>query len=336
MLGEGGFGKVRMVQKRIDGMKYALKGCALERDEGLVDLHLREVKTMSKLSSSKVVRYFDSWIEDMTDDVVEGFFGGELKRIEMKNTKKDGTLVLFMQLELCDTDLKKWIKEPRTLAEKWDMTQQIAEGLHFIHSRGLVHRDMKPANVLINVDKRGQPHAKIADLGLAKFRRNRPLRSREASVFSQPETSQFHGEKRPNMTKMVGTMLYGAPEQMTSRDYNNKVDMYALGIILFEMFSQFSSRSERHAGVLKLRKRRKCYFRDAPDVADLIMQLLHRDPRMRPSAHDILISQELPFGKPNDLTPAQSAYMEREILKVSLGTNSRSRRGSQSKSRSES
>jgi len=72
LLGEGGFGKVRMVQKRIDGMKYALKGCALERDENLVDLHLREVKTMSKLSSGKVVRYYDSWIEEMTEHVSKG------------------------------------------------------------------------------------------------------------------------------------------------------------------------------------------------------------------------------------------------------------------------
>jgi len=248
----------------------------------------------------------------------------------MKSNKSEGsrTLVLFMQLELCDTDLKKWIKEPRTLLEKWDMVQQIVEGLHFIHSRGLVHRDMKPANVLINVDKKGRHHAKIADLGLAKFRRNRPLRSREASVFSTYDKSQ--PADKHNMTKQVGTMLYGAPEQMTSRNYNNKVDMYAFGIILFEMFSQFQSRSDRHKAVLKLRKRRKCYFREAPDAADLIMQLIHKDPRMRPSALDILRSENLPFGQPNDLTPAQAAYMEREILKVSLGTNSRSERDARS------
>merc|ERR1711964_364395 len=276
------------------------------------------------MTSSKVVRYYDSWIEEMTDDVAEGFFGNELKRVEMKKAKSDGrTLVLFMQLELCDIDLKNWQKEKRSLDEKWDIVQQIVEGLHFIHSRGLVHRDMKPANVLLNIDKRGRAHAKIADLGLAKFRRNRPLRSREVSAFTNYDATQPGGPKN-NMTKMVGTMLYGAPEQMTTRDYNNKVDMYALGIIMFELFSGFKSRSERHQAVLKLRKKRKCYFREAPEAANLIIQLLHKDSRMRPSAIDILHSEKLPFGQPSDLTPAQAAYMEREILKVSLGTNSRS------------
>merc|ERR1711964_221194 len=215
-----------------------------------------------------------------------------------------------------------------SLDEKWDIVQQIVEGLHFIHSRGLVHRDMKPANVLLNIDKRGRAHAKIADLGLARFRRNRPLRSREVSAFTNYDSTKIGENTSHAMTKMVGTMLYGAPEQMTSRNYNNKVDMYALGILMFEMFSQFKSRSERHQAVLKLRKRRKCYFREAPEAADLIIQLLHKDPRMRPSALDILKSERLPFGQPNDLTPAQVAYMEREILKVSLGTNSRSRQNS--------
>jgi serine/threonine-protein kinase len=92
------------------------------------------------------------------------------------------------------------------------ITTAVASGLDALHTEGLIHRDVKPANILLGDD--GTPF--IADFGLAK--------DRDASVLTQAGQA-------------LGSMDYMAPEQIRGEEVSAQTDVYALGCVLFECLS---------------------------------------------------------------------------------------------------
>lgn len=224
-------------------------------------------------------------------------------------------LILFVLVELCDTDMKGFLEENRSRMndnDRWQVFRKTLEGIEFIHSRGLIHRDMKPMNVLMNVNKKtGAIGCKIADLGLAKFKR-------EKDYTNQKGTDDYVKTTRGmEMTQGCGTMLYGAPEQFASHRYGSKVDMYAMGFVLFEIFVGFPGKKEKYKALEGLRRDKQRtldkFLRRKPQVAGLIAALLRTNPDRRPSCLDIMRDPKIPLGEPTALTPALRAYMEREM-----------------------
>lgn len=100
-----------------------------------------------------------------------------------------------------------------TLEEAIKILSAIAPGLDEAHSKGIVHRDIKPSNILF--DKRGNPY--ISDFGIAKL--------------SQAQAGNVTG------SAIIGTPAYMAPEQAQGTEVDGRADIYALGIILFEMLT---------------------------------------------------------------------------------------------------
>jgi serine/threonine protein kinase len=94
---------------------------------------------------------------------------------------------------------------------------QVASALDAAHGRGLVHRDVKPGNILVERGEPGELHAFLGDFGLSKH------------VASQS------GLTRPG--HWVGTVDYAAPEQLDARDTDARTDVYALGAVLYEMLT---------------------------------------------------------------------------------------------------
>merc|ERR1711964_38297 len=181
--------------------------------------------------------------------------------------------------------------------DKWDVFKQCLEGIEFLHSKGLVHRDLKPGNVLCNIDKRkGTVACKIADLGLAKFKNERVID--DPSPRLGPEKTQYGA-----MTKGCGTPLYGAPEQFSSKNYGTKADIFALGIILFEIFVPFRNKRERYGAIEALRKdpkrTLKKYMRKWPRAADLVRAMTHPNPDRRPTCLDVVRNPDIPLGEPS-------------------------------------
>ena len=147
--------------------------------------------------------------------------------------EEDG--LLFVTMDLIDgPDLRKLLIARGALdpEEAVSILEQIASALDVAHSRGLVHRDIKPGNVLIEEHEGGTDHAYLTDFGLTK-------RIDQGASAALTSTGAF-----------VGTLDYVAPEQIRGGDLDATTDVYALGCVLFEMLTgrpPFSDREEKVA-----------------------------------------------------------------------------------------
>lgn len=168
--------------------------------------------------------------------------------------------------------------------EIWRLLRQILEGLAHIHGLNIVHRDLKPENIFID----GALNVRIGDFGLAT-----------AGQYSVPDkVNNTHGSH--DMTTSIGTASYVAPEARSDvGTYNSKVDMYSLGIILFEMCYPPVVGMER-AEVLKgLRQRQPTLppdfsLAERATQAEIILSLLDHNAKERPSSSGLLQSGKLP------------------------------------------
>nr|KAG5712247.1 hypothetical protein BaRGS_014597 [Batillaria attramentaria] len=168
-----------------------------------------------------------------------------------QNYQLKSTITLYIQMELCSTTLQDWLVERNTrLASDHELLNssgdimrifhQTLQGVDYIHSHGMIHRDLKPRNIFLQgADK----HVKIGDFGLAK---DYILSSAETVISPSPvsEEDKFMFDTDDH-TLGVGTRTYAAPEQMKGTVYDRKCDMYSLGVILFEMCRLFKTGMER-------------------------------------------------------------------------------------------
>nr|XP_014430029.1 eukaryotic translation initiation factor 2-alpha kinase 3 isoform X2 [Pelodiscus sinensis] len=144
---------------------------------------------------------------------------------------------LYIQMQLCRKEnLKDWMSrrctiEERERAECLQFFLQIAEAVQFLHSKGLMHRDLKPSNIFFTVDD----IVKIGDFGLVTAM---DQDEEEESVLTPMPAYARH-------TGQVGTKLYMSPEQIYGNTYSHKVDIFSLGLILFELLYPFSTQMER-------------------------------------------------------------------------------------------
>ena len=197
---------------------------------------------------------------------------------------------LYIQMEYCERQtLRDLVWKGMSDDDSWRYVRQITEGLAHIHSHGIIHRDLKPDNVFIDVA--GNP--KIGDFGLAT-------------------TTQYHLAERAvtmsghsgggDMTRSVGTALYVAPELRSGGGtYNDKVDMYSLGVMFFEMCEHFGTAMERIRALQQIRERvhelPAAYRANGNKAAQgkLIDCLISHKPSERPSSTELLRSEILPI-----------------------------------------
>ena len=227
---------------------------------------------------------------------------------------------LHVAMELCPgSTLGDWIRlRPRgdvQLGAGTHIFRCLVEALGYVHAHGIIHRDVKPANVLVH---RGvsdiEPEVKLMDFGLAVFsdgRRADPSARREPDANAPSESD--HARR---FTVGVGTASYCAPEQRRGSGlYTSSVDMYSAGVVLVEMLAPLgadATESER----LRMIAEAKCL--NLPDEvtakfprhAALARELLSADPRERPTAAGVLrrwprVNLRLGDGAANGLAGAR-------------------------------
>ncbi|OCK81767.1 kinase-like protein [Lepidopterella palustris CBS 459.81] len=198
---------------------------------------------------------------------------------------------LYIQMEYCEKQtLRDLIR--RGLSddpdEYWRLFRQILEGLAHIHSHGIIHRDLKPDNVFIDMAK----IPKIGDFGLATS-------GQYHRVDKATTGSNLDGG---DMTRSIGTALYVAPELRSNvgGNYNDKVDMYSLGIIFFEMCHSLKTAMERDQTIRQLREKQHTLPPDFETLekalqGTIINSLISHRPSERPSCAELLRSGKVPL-----------------------------------------
>jgi eukaryotic translation initiation factor 2-alpha kinase 4 len=174
----------------------------------------------------------------------------------------------------------------------WKYFAQCVQGLEHCHTQNFIHRDIKTSNIFVH---RGI--AKLGDLGLATQKKTRKdsftvniSRSHGEDDDSTQELSLGALDQETSLSTHVGTFLYAAPEVGSGGSYDEKCDIFSLGIVMIEMWSQFTTAMER-ADVLQRARTGKLptsLTKENPIVDELARQMLAALPANRPSCSQIL------------------------------------------------
>jgi len=159
------------------------------------------------------------------------------------------------------------------LDEALDIARQIAEALEAAHEKGIVHRDLKPGNIKIRPDGT----VKVLDFGLAKA-------VDEVSPAGTPENSPTETLEQATRTGVIlGTAAYMAPEQARGKPVDKRADIWAFGVVLYEMLTgQRLFKGETVTDTLAAVLTREPEWNRVPPVAErLLRRCLERDPKQR-------------------------------------------------------
>jgi len=175
-IGKGGFARVFKAKRR-DGVFVAVK-VPIDLDESTGKSFIAEMQNWTKFSHPNIVKIYDYNIMPLP----------------------------YFEEELCDSSLDK-IKKPVDCAKAAWLIFNVCEGLKYAHARKVIHRDLKPQNILL---KNGIP--KISDWGLSKV----------VTESTSSTTTSF-------------TPFYAAPEQVSNKQKDQRTDIWQVGVILYEL-----------------------------------------------------------------------------------------------------
>ncbi|KAL4864206.1 hypothetical protein BDV12DRAFT_16463 [Aspergillus spectabilis] len=298
VIGAGTYGKVFKAIHVYTQRKVALKKIRMEGEkDGFPVTAVREIKLLQHLRNHNVVSLLEVMVE----------------RNEC-----------FMVFEYLSHDLTGLINHPTftlTAAHKKDLAKQMFEGLHYLHHRGVLHRDIKAANILIS----NQGQLKYADFGLARF---------------------FSKSRQLDYTNRVITIWYRPPELLLGETrYGPAVDVWSAACVYVEMFTKKAVFPGEGGEISQLDKlyytlgtptraewpdivempwfelmrpteRKKRLFEDAyrdtlsPAALDMISQVFRYDPAKRLTAEEVLAHPYFHSEEPSAQQPIELENIE--------------------------
>lgn len=199
----------------------------------------------------------------------------------LASLEHDGQLVLVLELLEGKTLRARLSERPLGWTDAVDVAWQIASALSAAHGNTppIVHRDLKPENVMVLGEAAGGATVKVMDFGIAKVLEHAQGRS----------------------TQSLGTLQYMSPEQIDAAPIDGRTDLYALGLLMYEMISghpPFCSASPRELLNLQCTSEPPAFGDDveAPrGVCELVFRLLAKSPADRPSSAEEVLASLAPF-----------------------------------------
>jgi serine/threonine-protein kinase len=270
VIGEGGMGIVLAARHRDLDQRVAVK-CLLpeiaQRDIA-AERFRREARAVANMRSEHLCRVLDV------------------------GTLANGVPYMIMEyLEGCDLAQELERRGRIPYGEAVDYILQACEALGEAHRGGVIHRDLKPANLFLERRANGTRRVKVLDFGVSK--------SLQDAQLSQPSLTRT--------ANLVGSPLYMSPEQLESaRDLDARVDVWGLGVVLFELISgqpPFSAASIPQLVAAVLSERTPKLPPDIepsvpPQLTALVARALSKDRNARPSSMDELAEALEPYAAP--------------------------------------
>ncbi|MEQ8979230.1 MAG: serine/threonine-protein kinase, partial [Deltaproteobacteria bacterium] len=253
-LGRGAMGTVFLAHHAVLGRKAAVKFLLDEliADQTIASRFIQEAQIVNAIQHPNIV------------DVFEFHYSEHPRR-------------LAYVMEYLGAQPLHLVARHLSVVQALTIARQIASALCAVHAAGVVHRDLKPDNILVEMTPRfgAGPVAKLADFGIAKVR----------------------GPGRPTTEggRVVGTPAYMAPEQVAAQDVDGRADLYAFGAILYELFTGRRLFGDDAARVMHAKVRGTCPPLDALDataggglIRPLVEQCLAFEPTARPTAQQVM------------------------------------------------
>ncbi|MBX3362218.1 MAG: serine/threonine protein kinase [Phycisphaeraceae bacterium] len=218
-IGEGGFGSVFMAeQEKPVQRRVALKIIKLGMDTRQVVARFeQERQALAMMDHPNIARVYDAG----ATETGRPYFAMELVKGE--------PIVHY-----CD-------KNNLSIEARLDLFAQVCNAVQHAHTKGIIHRDIKPTNILVSTQD-GRPHAKVIDFGIAKATASKLT---EKTLFTE-------------FQQLIGTPEYMSPEQAEgSLDIDTRTDVYSLGAVLYELLTgstPFSGRDLRSAAFAEIQR----------------------------------------------------------------------------------
>ena len=247
-IGRGGMGEVYEVVHEGLGVHYALKAFTYQGRKSVEMLRakfMEEGQVLARLKHPNLVRVFDLMVDGATGTA---YYVMDFVRY------KDGNAYTLADVDSTSVDedqLYIWFRD-------------VCNALDYIHSKGVVHRDVKLDNILLNIDK----HAMLSDFGVAHIFGDGMVKS----AAGADATSAF---ERTGELAILGTNHYRAPEVASGGEATPAADTYALGVAMFRMLTGVWYEPGRDARALLS----GCAYKYR--WADVLPQLLATDPQER-------------------------------------------------------
>jgi mitogen-activated protein kinase kinase kinase len=238
LIGSGSFGNVYLGMDAYHGLLMAVKQVELptgsshneERRKNMLSALEREIELLKELQHENIVQYLGEYSSAFLERMV-------LMSLS-DSSVDDGHLNIFLEYVpggSVATVLRTYGAFEEPLVRNW--VKQILHGLSYLHSRDIIHRDIKGANIL--VDNKGG--IKISDFGISKKVEDSKLKvspdaaGKDADVFVL--TVDLLARARVNRPSLQGSVFWMAPEVVKQTSYSPKADIWSLGCLVVEMLT---------------------------------------------------------------------------------------------------